>query len=329
MECCSFFTEGAFSSGYDSGRMRRLVLILAFATTVFAESKTYDATYIATLSEIPAGIEKLDVWIPLPQSSEHQTVRDVVIESPYTFTRHVETAWRNEYAHTVVAKPPSSLTFKVKFTVTRDEATLDQVKGSRGDLDRALRADRLVTLSPRVRKLAREVTAGKSTPREQARAIYDHLLATMTYDKVVPGWGLGDTERACDIRKGNCTDFHSLFLSLARAKGIPARFVIGFPMTAADGVAKGYHCWAEFWDGKGWVPVDASDASKAPALREYLFGNLDAQRVQFTIGRDLVLNPKTEEPLNYFIHPRGEANGVAAGVPGIALEFRTVSAETL
>lgn len=45
-----------------------------------------------------------------------------------------------------------------------------------------------------------------------------------------------------------------------------------------EGVVKGYHCWAEFWDGKGWVPVDASDASKNPKLAEYLFGNLDPER---------------------------------------------------
>ena len=303
--------------------MRRLLLTLAFATSLLAaDSKSFDATYVATLSEIPAGTEKLDVWIPLPVSSEHQTVSDVTIDSPYTFTRHKEDGWGNEYAHAVVSNPPSTLAVRVKFRVTRNEAVFDQVKGKLGDRDRALKADRLVTLSPRVRKLADEVTAGKKTATEQARAIYDHLLATMTYDKVAPGWGQGDTERACDIRKGNCTDFHSLFMSLARAKGIPTRFVIGFPMTAADGVVKGYHCWAEFWDGRGWVPVDASDASKNPKLAEYLFGNLDANRMQFTVGRDLMLTPATAEPLNYFIYPRGEVKGVATGVPTIALEFR-------
>lgn len=93
-------------------------------------------------------------------------------------------------------------------------------------------------------------------------------------------------------------------------------------MTAADGVVKGYHCWAEFWDGRGWVPVDASDASKNPKLAEYLFGNLDSDRMQFTVGRDLVLSPATAEPLNYFIYPRAEVKGVATGVPAIALEFR-------
>lgn len=301
--------------------MRRLLVLLALASTAFADSKSYEATYVATLSDIPANVAKLDVWIPLPQSSEHQTVHAMAIESPYEFTARTEDGWGNVYAHAVVTNPPATIVTRVKFSFTRNEARREDVKGKAGDLDRALRADRLVTLSPRIRKLAGEVTAGRETHVDQARAIYDHLLATMQYDKEAPGWGLGDTERACDIRKGNCTDFHSLFLSLARAKRIPSRFVIGFPLVAEDGVVRGYHCWAEFWDGNGWVPVDASDASKNPQLHDYLFGNLDARRVQFTIGRDLVLGPPTAEPLNYFIYPRGEVGGVVTGIPSIALEF--------
>lgn len=310
--------------------MRRLLILLALATTVLAEPllaepNRYEATYVATLSDIPENVAKLDVWIPLPQSSEHQVVGGVTIDSPYEFTRRSEDAWGNAYAHAVVTDPPSTIVIRVKFTVARNEARRDDVKGKPGDLERALRADRLVTLSPRIRKLADEVTAGRESHVDQARAIYDHLLATMQYDKETPGWGLGDTERACDVRKGNCTDFHSLFLSLARAKQIPSRFVIGFPLVADEGIVRGYHCWAEFWDGRGWVPVDASDASKNLTLRDYLFGNLDARRVQFTIGRDLILSPPTSEPLNYFIYPRGEAGGMVTGVPSIALEFRELT----
>ena len=295
--------------------MKSLFLLLAL-------SRTFDATYTATLSEIPANTEKVNVWIPLPKTSEHQTVTDVTIDAP--FTRRSDPAWGNDYAFATIEKPDRTLNVRVKFTVTRNEARLEDIKGADGRPDeRTLKADRLVTLSPRVRELAHNLTAGKKTTVDKARAIYDHLLATMTYDKTTPGWGQGDTERACDVRKGNCTDFHSLFLSLARAEQIPARCVIGCPLTAADGVVKGYHCWAEFWvEGKGWVPVDASDAAKEPKLREYLFGNLDANRVQFTVGRDLVLSPATSDPLNYFIYPRGEVNGVVTGVPSITLEFR-------
>jgi hypothetical protein len=113
-------------------------------------------------------------------------------------------------------------------------------------------------------------------------------------------------------------------MSLARAKGIPARFIIGFPMTAKDHVVTGYHCWAEFYvAGKGWVPVDPSEASKSsdPNVRTSLFGNLDSDRLEFTIGRDLKLNPRTSEALNYFIYPRAEAAGTEVGLPGIKLQW--------
>lgn len=303
--------------------MRRSLILVFLAATALGDSRTYEASYVATISDIPAGIAKVDVWVPLPQTSEHQTVSALSIDSPYAFVKKTEDGWGNVYAHAVVTDPPATIETRVRFTVTRDEARLAAPEGKGGNLERALKADRLVTLSPRIRKLADEVTAGKSSPLEQARAIYDHVVYTMTYDKIAPGWGAGDTERACDIRKGNCTDFHSLFMSLARAKGIPARFVIGFPMSAPEGVIAGYHCWAEFWlEGKGWIPVDASDAAKNAKLHDYLFGNLDAQRVQFTTGRDLILAPATSEPLNYFIHPRAEAQGAPVGTATIKLEFR-------
>jgi transglutaminase-like putative cysteine protease len=304
-------------------------LSLLFAVTLFADNvKSYDATYVATISSIPDGVQKLTLWIPLPVSRGAQTVSDVQIDSPYKWTMHTDKEFGNRYATTTVDKPErGDLTVKVHFTATRREETIDhpfETKAGESELAGALRADKLVTLSPRVRELANTVTAGKHTKIEQAKAIYDYLVTNMTYDKVAPGWGHGDTERACDVKKGNCTDFHSLFLSMARAKGIPARFVIGFPLTAADGNVKGYHCWAEFYiKGRGWLPVDASDGSKATdaKLRNYLFGNLDAQRVQFTVGRDLKLTPRTSEPLNFFIYPHAEANGVEIGTPLISLQF--------
>jgi transglutaminase-like putative cysteine protease len=312
--------------------MKRIVfaaLSLLIAFTALADnSKSFDATYVATISSIPDGVQKMTVWIPLPVSRGAQTVSNVKIESPYKWVKHTDKDFGNHYATTTIVNPkPGDLTVKVHFTATRREETMDhpfETTAQKSDLERALRPNRLVTLSPRVRELADTITAGKTAPIEQAKAIYDYLVTNMTYDKVAPGWGHGDTERACDVKKGNCTDFHSLFISLARAKGIPARFVIGFPLTSSDGTVKGYHCWAEFYvKGRGWIPVDASDGSKAIDVkaRNYLFGNLDPARVQFTVGRDLKLTPRTNEPLNFFIYPHAEANGVEIGTPLITLQF--------
>ena len=81
---------------------------------------------------------------------------------------------------------------RVHFKAERREETmahLVETKATKRELDRALRADKLVTLSPRVRKLADEITAGKTGPVEQAHAIYDYLVATMKYDKTTPAGG--------------------------------------------------------------------------------------------------------------------------------------------
>jgi transglutaminase-like putative cysteine protease len=147
-----------------------------------------------------------------------------------------------------------------------------------------------------------------------------------TYDKTAPGWGKGDSERFCDIKKGNCTDFHSAFMALARAQKIPVRFFIGFPLKAEkEGTVPGYHCWAEFWTGSVWAPVDASDAAKTkePAKKAYLFGNLDADRFEITTGRDLTLSPPQKDgSLNFFIYPYVEVDGKAYAETKIRLEYR-------
>ena len=151
------------------------------------------------------------------------------------------------------------------------------------------------------------------SPAATARAIYDWVVDNVEYKKVGSGWGNGDTYWACSERYGNCTDFHALFISLARSEGIPARFEIGFPvpLDRPAGTIGGYHCWVQFYlPDQGWVPIDASEAAKHPEQRELLFGTHPADRIHFTTGRDLVFTPGSAAmPLNYFIYPYVEVGG--------------------
>ena len=62
--------------------------------------------------------------------------------------------------------------------------------------------------------------------------------------------------------------------------------------------------------GKGWVPVDISEAWKHKEKRGYFFGAHDVNRVQFSVGRDIQLSPRQHgERLNYFIYPYVELGG--------------------
>lgn len=179
--------------------------------------------------------------------------------------------------------------------------------------------------------MAREATAGRITELEKVRAIYDHVMSHMRYDKTIPGWGQGDTARACRLGAGNCTDFHSLFISLARAVGIPARFVIGVPIPEGSrGEISGSHCWAEFHHpAYGWVPVDASEAWKHPELREHYFGTFDAHRLLVSIGRNIPLTPaQAGPPVNILLKPYVEVDGHIAGKVETTWAYRNLAHHT-
>ena len=123
--------------------------------------------------------------------------------------------------------------------------------------------------------------------------------------KGVYAYGNGNSMYACDIGVGNCTDYHSYFISLSRTMDVPARFHMGFPIPDGDkGIVKGYHCWADYYvDGQGWYPVDISEADKDPNAIDYYFGTVGSSRVEMMVGRDFSLDGYEQNPTNLFIYP--------------------------
>ena len=278
--------------------------------------------YTALVREIPAGTGQLDFWMPVPHDDPYQQITNLEVESPNPYQISVD-ALGNRIIHLRLDHPKAGkVQVTLRFNAIRREHRQDllhvaagTVEANTGDVERWLKPDRLVPLDDQIRRWAREVVdaAHAKTDLEMARAIYNHVVATVKYDKSGKGWGRGDIYYACENRRGNCTDFHAIFIGYARALGIPARFAIGFPLPAdrGSGQIAGYHCWAEFYaKGIGWVPIDASEAAKDPSRREYFFGAHDENRVEFSRGRDLVLSPpQAGEPLNYFVYPYAEADG--------------------
>jgi transglutaminase-like putative cysteine protease len=288
-------------------------------------SRTFRFEYDTRVPRLPAGAHGLRLWIPVPQSDPYQTISNVVIESPVPYSMHSEPEYGNQYAYLEfdADKVEGPVEVKMRFQVTRRERHADlsayqSVSATKPmpdglEMHRSLQPDHLVPIDGLIGHLSQEHTQGLADPLQKARAIYEYVVSTMKYDKTGQGWGRGDALFACDVKKGNCTDFHALFIGMARAAGIPARFQIGFPIPAnqRSGEIPGYHCWALFYlNGTGWVPVDASEAWKNPQRHDYYFGNFDEDRVQFTEGRDIVLDPRQQgTPLNYFIYPYAELDG--------------------
>jgi transglutaminase-like putative cysteine protease len=286
--------------------------------------RTFRFTYNFSVKDIPSGAKRVRVWVPLPPTDQHQTVRVLAIKAPVKMHMTREPEYGNRIMYAEMENSASGKAeFTLKYEVTRREYSRgDYAQLERTDrkpsivpasLNRFIAPDSLIPTDGKIKELATEVTGSQSGTVEKAKAAYDYLFTNMRYDKTGSGWGRGDAVWACDSKRGNCTDFHSPFIGMLRADGIPARFDIGFPLPENKDKADiaGYHCWAEFYVSKtGWIPVDISEAWKAKEKQDYFFGSIDANRVQFSAGRDITLSPKQEGPaLNYFVYPYVEVDG--------------------
>jgi len=260
------------------------------------DDHAYDLKWTVRVEHVRPGSGEAKVWIALPQELQEQRVSRLAITTRYGKRIVQDPTFHNKVALITVPKPPESFVIDLSAHVVRSPVGLRHAALTESQRDLYLRKEALVSLSPRIHALADRIGG---TNRDR----YNYVLSTMEYDKVAPGWGHGDSERACDVHKGNCTDFHSLFMSLSRAKGVPTLFEMGYPTqpqgeTAAAG---GYHCWAWFYDdaARAWTPVDISEARKHPEKSEFFYGHLDADRITFSRGRDVKLPGMRGGPLNY------------------------------
>lgn len=287
-------------------------------------SRSFHFTYKFTVKDMPADAKRIRVWVPVPQTDRHQIVRLISIKSPVKMELTREPEYGNQMMYAEIKNSAASATeFSLEYQITRREYSRgDYAQLERMDekprvvlasMKRLVAPDSLIPTDGKIKELAVTVTGQPTGTVAKAKAAYDYLFTTMRYDKTGSGWGRGDALWACDSKRGNCTDFHSPFIGMLRADGIPARFDIGFPLpeNKDKGDIPGYHCWAEFYSQKtGWIPVDISEAWKAKEKQGYFFGSVDANRVQFSTGRDITLSPKQDGPaLNYFVYPYVELDG--------------------
>ena len=287
--------------------------------------------------KVPEGAKSLNAWFAMPQSNDTaQTIINLKIEAsaPYRHATVVDSEG-NEQIHVALDNPPAG-EFKLveTFDVERREV-LNQLNPAEtrayepADLaDKAeyLAADANVVIDDRIRDLSAKIVGAESNPIVKARLIYDWVLANIEYwvkdPKTKKASPVGSTTYCLESATGNCTDFHSLWTSLARAAGIPTRMKYGSFFKAelnGQDADQSYHCWPEFWvPNYGWVPHDVAVADiftgnfattpdnekpvrlttadgytgKDEAKVNYYFGSIEERRVTWSVGRDLALTPK-------------------------------------
>lgn len=125
----------------------------------------------------------------------------------------------------------------------------------------------LIRVTPTIRALAARL-AGGLAPRAAAFAFWDYLIDTVPIGAIRYD-GLDRQTAVESLLAGvwsDCQLAAALFISLCRARGLPARLIGGHFLHP---LAPTKHYWAEVWlEGEGWRPFDAMSWSLSEGGRD-------------------------------------------------------------
>lgn len=265
-----------------------------------SDPATYHIEHWAEFTADSGQVNRLEIWLPLPLTTDAQTVFNLQISgAPARIYRDRHGRARVAVHQTTAPPGPGqSLQLRLAYDATRSAVEADTTalaERNFPDYD-----PRDVALQPFLRPeakiqaahsqivgAARGLKANHTGPFLHARAAYDFVLERLSYQHID---GLGGALYAYRNRHGECGDYSALFVALCRAMRIPARPCVGFWANATDD----WHVWAEFnLPGVGWVPVDPSKGDEGEDLADAFFGELDHNRITVAHSFDIHLAGKS------------------------------------
>src|SRR5580658_4847594 len=277
--------------------------------------------------KVPKGAKSVRMWFAVPQEDAVSAVRDFNVHADFP-VHYFKDDWGNRVGYAeLIAPPEGPIAFREEFGFTRTEIRNSIDPAKTRPLTGQERAALFAFLQPSTHVNINDWTLEN----------VDYWVKDPDHLKASP---VGSTEYCLTNKTGNCTDFHSLFASLAMASGIPTRMVYGSllkPTLNGMQIDGSYHCWIYFYaPNYGWLPLDVSLANIYgkqfqvteknqklielttatgykgfdPAKIDYYFGNLDERRVTWSTGRDLIMQPPQDDgPVNALVKIYVEVDG--------------------
>ena len=262
----------SYTTTDPGGQYLRLAALPAFDDRGFHLVRT-------SLIQLPLRDDPPEV---LDTSSERTSVKvhnlaSEYLPMPWVPTRaDIANNWRYDpetMAVVAIGEDRKSASRNLEYTVTNArvpdvESWLPGIVDAGRPNDGNISLDLPGNISPAIRQLAEQVTAGSRSAGERAIALRDYLRSdAFTYSTTVTP---GTTMQTLDdfllgSRLGYCEQYAGGLAVMARMLGIPSRVVIGFlpGKKVADHwevSTRNMHAWTElyFGDAIGWVLMDAT-----------------------------------------------------------------------
>ena len=85
-------------------------------------ARTFRFTYNFTVKDIPSGAKRVRVWVPVPQTDQHQTVRVLSVKAPVKTRMTRDAEYGNSMMYAEIPNPASDkVDFALEYKVTRRE----------------------------------------------------------------------------------------------------------------------------------------------------------------------------------------------------------------
>jgi transglutaminase-like putative cysteine protease len=278
-------------------------------------------TYTLTIPQLPSDIamnesgSMLRVWLPFAQ--EYRQQKDVKLVSTSPAAKLV--AENGSPHRTIFFEVPLKTRDAREFQAVFEYASCAYYPMLSASLAKPLPADwgdqylgerpPHIVFTPELRQTVKQIIDDEINPLARARKIFHWVASNVRYCAeeeycLIPSF----STKALNSLKGDCGIQSTLFITMCRAAGIPARWQSGWETKPVDW---NMHDWAEFYvEPWGWLPADVSyglQKSDDPKVREFYFGHQDSYRLitNLDYGRELVppKNSLRSEPADF---QRGE-----------------------
>jgi transglutaminase-like putative cysteine protease len=263
------------------------------------------------------------IWLPYPQEYRQQknvklisaTPENPQIAPPAIDGNPVQHAQRTAYFEQRVIDPakPIKASITFEYTIYAYYPKLDEklVEPLPADWNGAYLGERLphIKFAPAIVEQTKQIVGDETNPLTKARKIFHWVSANIPWNAeqeycVIPSlseWGF-------TRRRGDCGVQGTVFVTMCRIAGIPARWQSGWETKPSSWTM---HDWSEIYIAPwGWLPADASygvQKSDDEKIADFYLGHIDSHRMIVNLDYGRQLEPPKEslrsEPADF---QRGE-----------------------
>lgn len=259
------------------------------------DPKKFNIQYKATFDALGAN-NIIKVWMTQPLTSLCQQIESFSIShKPKKYYRDIQ---ENKILYFEFKNPKKiAIQINIKTTLWKSKINLKKKKVSLLSTPTKLfkkytKNERFLEQTSEIKKLTRQITRNNKSIIDKLQSVFNFIVKNFEYCYPVKQRGV----KYLNLKrlKGDCGEYSSLFVTMCRILGVPAKNNTGFVIFPKQKKITEHGWVSVYLKPYGWMDIDAQYASLEKDIRtgikKYFLQRSD-YRITFTNGFNILLKP--------------------------------------